>query len=113
MKKKDKLYTYEDMKSFADWCRNALLNTEYSYLKLDKHLEKWESLSETMKYEVLIKKSENDINNYYFKTINEICQFMELIENQVREKISWYESGLSKDFWYVNKYGIHYQIKKK
>ena len=38
-------YTKEDMKSFADWCRNGLLNTEYSYLKLDKHLEKWHQLN--------------------------------------------------------------------
>jgi hypothetical protein len=38
-------YTKEDMKSFADWCRNALLNTEYSYLKLDEHLEKWRQLN--------------------------------------------------------------------
>ena len=36
----------EDMKSFADWCRNALLNTEYNYLKLDEHLEKWKQLTE-------------------------------------------------------------------
>ncbi len=44
LKNKQMTYTKEDMKSFADWCRNGLLNTEYSYLKLDKHLEKWEQL---------------------------------------------------------------------
>jgi hypothetical protein len=38
-------YTKEDMKSFADWCRNALLNIEYSYLKLDEHLEKWKKIT--------------------------------------------------------------------
>ena len=42
----DFYFTKEDMKSFADWCRNGLLNTEYSYLKLDEHLEKWEQLKE-------------------------------------------------------------------
>ena len=40
----DFYFTKEDMKSFADWCRNGLLNTEYSYLKLDEHLEKWKQL---------------------------------------------------------------------
>ena len=42
----DFYFTKEDMKSFADWCRNGLLNTEYSYLKLDEHLEKWKQLKE-------------------------------------------------------------------
>ena len=42
----DNSFTKEDMKSFADWCRNALLNTEYNYLKLDEHLEKWKQLTE-------------------------------------------------------------------
>lgn len=44
-----KKYTKEDMKSFGDWCRNALLNTEFSYLKLDKHLSDWEKLKEKVK----------------------------------------------------------------
>ena len=39
-------YTKEDMKSFADWCRNGLTNIEYSYLKLDEHLEKWQFLKQ-------------------------------------------------------------------
>jgi hypothetical protein len=34
-------YSEEDMKSFGDWCRNGLLNTEYGLEKLDEHLEKW------------------------------------------------------------------------
>ena len=42
----DFYFTKEDMKSFADWCRNGLLNTEYNYLKLDEHLEKWKQLKE-------------------------------------------------------------------
>jgi hypothetical protein len=41
----NKKYTTEDMKSFADWCRCALLNSEYSYKKLDKHLSDWEKLT--------------------------------------------------------------------
>lgn len=65
-----------------------------------------------MKYEILIKKSENDIDSYKFKTIKQISIFMELSENQVRERMSWYSSGLSKYFWHVNKYGIPYQIRK-
>jgi hypothetical protein len=32
------------MKSFGDWCRNALLNTEYSFEKLDEHLKTWEQI---------------------------------------------------------------------
>ncbi len=37
----ERSYSEEDMKSFADWCRNGLLNTEYNVYKLDKHLEQW------------------------------------------------------------------------
>jgi len=37
----ERSYSEEDMKSFADWCRNGLLNTEYSVDRLDQHLEKW------------------------------------------------------------------------
>ena len=65
-----------------------------------------------MKYEILIKKSENDIGSYKFKTIKQISVFMELSENQVRERMSWYSSGLSKSCWHVNEYGISYQIRK-
>ena len=36
-----RMYSDEDMKSFGDWCRNGLLNTEYGVEKLDEHLEKW------------------------------------------------------------------------
>jgi hypothetical protein len=32
------------MKSFGDWCRNGLLNTEYGVEKLDEHLEQWKQL---------------------------------------------------------------------
>jgi hypothetical protein len=39
-----KMYSEEDMKSFGDWCRNALLNTEYSFEKLDEHLKTWEQI---------------------------------------------------------------------
>lgn len=39
-------FTKKDMKSFADWCRNGLLNTEYSVDKLDQHLRKWNELQE-------------------------------------------------------------------
>ena len=38
---KERSYSEEDMKSFGDWCRNGLLNTEYGFEKLDKHLEQW------------------------------------------------------------------------
>lgn len=38
-------YTDEDMKSFADWCRVALLNSEYSITKITKHLHDWKALS--------------------------------------------------------------------
>ena len=38
-------YSDEDMKSFGDWCRNGLLNTEYGVEKLDKHLEQWKQLT--------------------------------------------------------------------
>lgn len=37
----ERSYSDEDMKSFGDWCRNGLLNTEYGFEKLDEHLEKW------------------------------------------------------------------------
>ena len=37
----ERSYSEEDMKSFGDWCRNGLLNTEYSVDRLDKHLEQW------------------------------------------------------------------------
>jgi hypothetical protein len=37
----DEFYSEEDMKSFGDWCRNGLLNTEYGVEKLDVHLEQW------------------------------------------------------------------------
>ena len=37
----ERMYSYEDMKSFGDWCRNGLLNTEYGFEKLDEHLEQW------------------------------------------------------------------------
>lgn len=37
----EKMYSEEDMKSFGDWCRNGLLNTEYGVEKLDEHLEQW------------------------------------------------------------------------
>jgi hypothetical protein len=39
-----KMYSEEDMKSFGDWCRNDLLNTEYSFEKLDEHLKTWEQI---------------------------------------------------------------------
>jgi hypothetical protein len=39
-----KMYSEEDMKSFGDWCRNALLNTEYSFEKLDEHLKTWKQI---------------------------------------------------------------------
>jgi hypothetical protein len=37
----ERSYSEKDMKSFGDWCRNGLLNTEYGVEKLDEHLEKW------------------------------------------------------------------------
>jgi hypothetical protein len=37
----ERMYSEEDMKSFGDWCRNGLLNTEYGVEKLDEHLEQW------------------------------------------------------------------------
>lgn len=37
-----KKYTAQDMKSFADWCRNGLTNMEYGVEKLDEHLKDWE-----------------------------------------------------------------------
>ena len=40
----ERMYSEEDMKSFGDWCRNALLNTEYSFEKLDEHLKTWEQI---------------------------------------------------------------------
>jgi hypothetical protein len=39
-----KKYSEEDMKSFGDWCRNALPNTDYSFKKLDEHLKTWEQI---------------------------------------------------------------------
>lgn len=35
-------FSREDMKNFAEWCRNGLLNTEYNYEKRDELLERWE-----------------------------------------------------------------------
>ena len=37
----ERSYSDRDMKSFADWCRNGLLNTEYSVDRLNEHLEQW------------------------------------------------------------------------
>lgn len=37
----ERSYSEEDMKSFADWCRNGLLNTEYRVDRLNEHLEQW------------------------------------------------------------------------
>ncbi len=34
-------FTSEDMIGFADWCRNGLLNTEYSIDRIHEHLEAW------------------------------------------------------------------------
>ena len=34
-------FTVEDMIGFADWCRNGLLNTEYSIDRIHEHLEAW------------------------------------------------------------------------
>jgi hypothetical protein len=65
-----------------------------------------------MKYEVLIKKSENDIDSYKFTTLESVSVFMELSVSQVKERMSWHASGLTKNTWHVNKYGIAYQIKK-
>ena len=41
MEKEQQGYSEEDIKSFGDWCRNGLLNTEYGVEKLDEHLEQW------------------------------------------------------------------------
>ena len=41
----ERSYSEEDMKQFGDWCRNGLLNTEYGFEKLDKHLEQWKQLT--------------------------------------------------------------------
>lgn len=35
-------FSREDMKNFAEWCRNGLLNTEYNYEKRDELLERWQ-----------------------------------------------------------------------
>jgi hypothetical protein len=40
----DFYFTKEDMKHFADWCRNGLLNVEYGVEKLDEHLEHWKKI---------------------------------------------------------------------
>ena len=37
----ERSYSDEDMISFGDWCRNGLLNTEYSFDRLNEHLEQW------------------------------------------------------------------------
>ena len=44
-KQSKQIYTVEDMKSFADWCRNGLLNTEYSVDRLEEHLQQWKQKS--------------------------------------------------------------------
>ena len=35
-------FSRDDMKNFAEWCRNGLLNTEYNYKKRDELLERWQ-----------------------------------------------------------------------
>ena len=35
-------FSMDDMKNFAEWCRNGLLNTEYNYKKRDELLERWQ-----------------------------------------------------------------------
>lgn len=42
-------YSEKDMKEFADWCRNALLNTEYSLSRLNSHLKDWKKIKEKAK----------------------------------------------------------------
>jgi hypothetical protein len=44
VKEQERSYSEEDMKSFADWCRNGLLNTEYSVDRLNEHLEQWKQI---------------------------------------------------------------------
>ena len=40
--KQTESFNKEDMLGFADYCRNGLLNTEYSIDKIDKHLSDWQ-----------------------------------------------------------------------
>ena len=42
--KQERMYSEEDMKSFGDWCRNGLLNSEYGIEKIQEHLEQWKQL---------------------------------------------------------------------
>jgi hypothetical protein len=39
----ENLYTEKDMMGFADYCRNGMLNTEYSIFRLKEHLEYWKT----------------------------------------------------------------------
>ena len=41
----ERSYSDRNMKCFADFIRNGLLNTEYSCYKLDEHLEQWKQLT--------------------------------------------------------------------
>ena len=35
-------FSREEMKLFADYCRNGLTNIEFSHFKLEHHLKDWE-----------------------------------------------------------------------
>lgn len=64
------------------------------------------------KYEVLIKFSDENIQSYKFETLGITASFLDLSINQLRERMSWFSSGLTKHVWHKNKYGTNYQVYK-
>lgn len=43
---REETFSKEDMKNYAEWCRNGLLNSEYSHDKHDELLERWKKIKE-------------------------------------------------------------------
>jgi hypothetical protein len=64
------------------------------------------------KYVVLLKYPNEEIQRYEFDTMDITASFLDLSVNQLRERMSWYASGLTKNVWHRKLTGISYQVFK-
>ncbi len=64
------------------------------------------------KYVVLLKYPNEEIQRYEFNTMDITASFLDLSVNQLRERMSWHASGLSKSVWHRKLTGISYQVFK-
>jgi len=64
------------------------------------------------KYEVLIKYSDGEIKSIKFQYLYMTARFLDLSLNQIRERLSWDASGLTKNVWHKSKNSINYKVKK-